>query len=41
MGERGGMNKALKTSATWFRKAFEWFLGRWPLLDLREQLPKM
>ena len=41
LGERGGMNKALKTSATCFRKAFAWVLGRQPMQDLRKQLSTM
>ena len=41
VGGEGGNEQGFETSAISSRKAFEWFLGRWPLLDLREQLPKM
>ena len=41
VGGEGGNEQGFETSAISSRKAFEWFLGRWPLPDLREQLPKM
>ena len=41
LGERGGNEQGVEVSAISSRKAFEWFLGRQPLLDLREQLSTM
>ena len=41
LGERGGNEQDVETSAISFRKASEWFLSRQPLPQLRKQLLKM